>query len=66
MNLSTCVCLHTNSEYSAVEGHCIPHGIRTHPQYELHPVLEGLWIWLSILFYYLTLDRGREWDNRIK
>ncbi len=53
-----CVCFfHTNTKYSTVEADGIPHGICTHLQYELHPGLEGLGIGLSILLYYLTLDR---------
>lgn len=47
---------HTNAKYSTVEADGIPHGVCTHLQYELHSGLKGLWVGVSILLYYVTLD----------
>lgn len=49
---------HTNAQYSAVEADGVPHGVCTHLQYELHSGLKGLWVGVSILLYYVTLDTG--------
>lgn len=49
---------HTNAQYSTVEADGVPHGVCTHLQYELHSGLKGLWVGMSILLYYVTLDTG--------
>lgn len=48
---------HTNTQYSTVEADCIPHGVCTHLQYKINSVLKGLWVGLSILLDYVSLDR---------
>lgn len=60
------VSFHTNTQYPTVEANCILHGISTHLQYKLHPVLKGLWVGLGILFYYVTLNRGGGSEGREK